>query len=63
MLAELDIVWSVAQSPRALTLTETAKPVMAAAMNNPVLFTEMGDLMGTISGLAFEEESPSVSGE
>ncbi len=43
-----------------LTLTETAKPVLADAMNNPVFFTEVGDLTGTISGLAFEEESQAV---
>ena len=40
-----------------LTLTETARPVLADAMNNPVFFTESGDLTGTISGLAFEEEA------
>jgi hypothetical protein len=44
----------------ALTLTETATPALADAMNNPVFFTEIGDLTGTISGLAFEEESQSV---
>ncbi len=44
----------------ALTLTEIARPVLADAMNNPVFFTEVGDLTGTISGLAFEEESQSV---
>ena len=39
-----------------LTLTETAHPVLADAFNNPVFFTEMGQLTGTVSTMAEEEE-------
>ena len=39
-----------------LTLTETAHPVLADAFNNPVFFTETGQLTGTVSGMAEEEE-------
>jgi len=35
-----------------LTLTETALPVLADAFNNPVFFTETGQLTGTVSGVA-----------
>jgi hypothetical protein len=33
-----------------LTLTETAVPVLADAMNNPVFFIGTGEIRGTISG-------------
>lgn len=39
-----------------LTLTETALPVLADATNNPVLFTEAGEITGTVSGVAFGED-------
>ena len=39
-----------------LTLTETARPVLADAFNNPVFFTETGKLTGTVSGIAEAEE-------
>jgi hypothetical protein len=39
-----------------LTYTTTALPVLADAVNNPVFFTEAGELRGTISGVAREEE-------
>jgi hypothetical protein len=39
-----------------LTYTETALPVLADAFNSPVLFTETGNFMGTISGVVMEEE-------
>jgi hypothetical protein len=39
-----------------LTLTETAHPVLADAFNNPVFFTETGQLTGTVFGMAEEEE-------
>ena len=32
-----------------LTLTETARPILADAFNNPVFFTETGELAGTVS--------------
>ena len=35
-----------------LTLTETARPVLADASNNPVFFTETGQIVGTVSGIA-----------
>src|SRR5580693_1896782 len=35
-----------------LTLTETNVPVLADALNNPVFFTETGEVTGTISGVA-----------
>lgn len=38
-----------------LTYTETARPVLADAFNNPVLFTETGEIKGTISGVAAED--------
>jgi len=40
-----------------LTLTETALPVLADASDNPVFFTETGEITGTVSGVAMEEES------
>jgi hypothetical protein len=39
-----------------LTLTETAHPILADALNNPVFFTETGQLTGTVSGMAEQEE-------
>jgi hypothetical protein len=39
-----------------LTLTETALPVLADALHNPVFFTETGELTGTVSGVAMEEQ-------
>jgi hypothetical protein len=39
-----------------LTLTETAHPILADAFNNPVFFTETGQLTGTVSGMAEDEE-------
>ena len=38
-----------------LTYTETALPVLADAFNNPVLFSESGEITGTISGVAMDE--------
>ena len=38
-----------------LTYTETAVPVLADALNNPVFFTETGELTGTISGISGEQ--------
>jgi len=35
-----------------LTLTETVVPVLADVLNNPVFFTETGEVTGTISGVA-----------
>lgn len=32
-----------------LTYNETARPVLADALNNPVLFTETGEITGTVS--------------
>ena len=43
-----------------LTLTETALPVLADALNNPVFFAETGEFTGTIFGVAMEEESQDV---
>ena len=37
-----------------LTLTETAQPVLADAFDNPVFFTETGQLTGTVFGMAEE---------
>ena len=39
-----------------LTLTETVVPVLADASNNPVFFTATGEITGTVSGVAAEEE-------
>jgi hypothetical protein len=39
-----------------LTLTETVLPVLADAANNPVFFAATGELTGTVSGVAAEEE-------
>jgi hypothetical protein len=39
-----------------LTLTETAHPVLADAFDNPVFFTETGQLTGMVSGLAEEAD-------
>jgi hypothetical protein len=38
-----------------LTLTETVVPVLADATNNPVFFSGTGEITGTISGVAQEE--------
>jgi hypothetical protein len=43
-----------------LTLTETALPVLADATNNPILFTEAGEIKGTVSGVALGEDAQSV---
>jgi hypothetical protein len=43
-----------------LTYTETALPVLADALNNPVFFSETGEFTGTISGVVMEEESQDV---
>jgi hypothetical protein len=40
-----------------LTYTETARPMLADGLNNPVFFSETGEIKGTISGLTMEEES------
>jgi hypothetical protein len=40
-----------------LTFTETALPALADAMGLPVFFTETGEFTGTISGVAFGEDS------
>ncbi|MBV8904398.1 MAG: hypothetical protein JOZ22_12245 [Acidobacteriia bacterium] len=37
-----------------LTYTETALPLLADVANNPVFFSETGELTGTISGVAIE---------
>ena len=42
-----------------LTLTETPLPV-SDALNTPVFFAETGEITGTISGVAREEESQDV---
>ena len=39
-----------------LILSETVKPVLADALNNPVFFAATGEFTGTISGVAREEE-------
>jgi hypothetical protein len=39
-----------------LILTETVKPVLADALNNPVFFAATGAFTGTVSGVAVEEE-------
>jgi hypothetical protein len=39
-----------------LTWTEAARPVLADAFNTPVFFIETGQLTGTVSGMAEEEE-------
>ena len=39
-----------------LTYTETALPVLADALNNPVFFSETGEFTGTISGAAAEDD-------
>ena len=39
-----------------LTWTETARPVLADAFNTPVFFIETGQLTGTVSGMAEEQE-------
>ena len=38
-----------------LTYTETALPVLADAMSSPVLFSETGEISGTITGVGGEE--------
>ncbi len=40
-----------------LTYTETALPLLADAVSNPVLFSETGTFTGTISGAAMGDES------
>ena len=39
-----------------LTLTETAHPILADASNNPVFFTETGQLTGVVFGVNIERE-------
>ena len=39
-----------------LTLTETARPILADTSNNPVFFTETGQLTGTVFGVNIEKE-------
>jgi hypothetical protein len=39
-----------------LMFTETVLPVLADAFSNPVFFTETGELTGTVSGVAREDE-------
>ena len=39
-----------------LTLTETVKPVLADALNNPVFFAATGEFTGTVSGVAKDED-------
>jgi hypothetical protein len=39
-----------------LTLTETVKPVLADASNNPVFFAASGKFTGTVRGVTREEE-------
>jgi hypothetical protein len=39
-----------------LTYTETVVPVLADVFNNPVFFADTGQITGTVSGLAAEEE-------
>ena len=39
-----------------LTYTETAKPVLADAFQNPVYFTETGKITGTVFGVAMHED-------
>jgi hypothetical protein len=43
-----------------LTYTETALPLLADCFGMPVFFSETGDITGTISGVAMEEESQDV---
>jgi len=40
-----------------LTLNETALPVLADALGNPVFFSETGTLTGTISGMDTGDDS------
>ena len=40
-----------------LTYTEMARPVLADAMNNPVFFSEVGEITGTISGVPMDQDS------
>ena len=39
-----------------LTLTETAHPILADASNNPVFFSETGELTGAVFGVNIERE-------
>jgi hypothetical protein len=39
-----------------LTFTETVKPVLADALNNPVFFAATGEFTGMISGVQVEED-------
>jgi hypothetical protein len=38
-----------------LTYTETAVPVLADASENPVFFTEAGEITGAVSGISEEQ--------
>jgi len=38
-----------------LTYTETAVPVLADASDNPVFFTETGEITGAVSGVSEEQ--------
>ena len=38
-----------------LTLTETAKPLLTDAAGNPVFFTEVGQITGTVSGVTDDD--------
>jgi hypothetical protein len=40
-----------------LTYTETSLPLLANGLNQPVLFSEAGELRGMISGLTMEDKS------
>jgi len=40
-----------------LTLTETAYPVLADVLNNPVFFAETGQLTGTVFGVDIKKEA------
>jgi hypothetical protein len=39
-----------------LTFTETVKPVLADALNNPVFFAATGEFTGTVSGVQRDED-------
>ena len=43
-----------------VTLTETLLPVLADASNNPVFFAVTGELTGTVSGVAMQEQSQAM---
>jgi hypothetical protein len=46
-----------------LTYTETALAVVGDASNNPVFFTEVGDITGTLSGVGLTDDSREASGQ